>query len=509
MAVLRLKKTIQTNPAEAFFGWLAASFVFPSGPKRGRPFELDDFQKDFVRLVLERDGVDPAYRMCLFSVARKNGKTALLAALLLGFMLPDSPIFIPACKAGLAAPTARHALFIFAQAMDMLRAVGREAEAKVLKHPQPGLFRIGDAQCDVYSGSKSSGHGASLHVAFVDEIGLLPDRNAGLLDNFADALAIENGQLLGTGTRGTSRLYNELLDDPPPRTAVVCYGVERGDDYGDPAVWRKANPGLGSIKSERFMADQWAKAKATGAEREFAAWNLNARLTPARELLVDYVTLEGAYDPEAGPVEGEPCFIGLDLGGSAAQTAAAIVYASGFVRILAAFPSQPFDLAERGKRDGCGDLYLRGHAAGDLIETEGTVTDLPTFLAALVAKIGPHPVASVSCDRYRSEELRTALHRAGLPWKPRFRGSGPRDGNADILATRRLFLAGAIKLHRSQLLEGALAETDVRVSFTGAAQLDKSQRMARIDLAQALVLGCSALLEHREAIPPEYTVEVI
>lgn len=73
MAVLRLKKTIQTDPAEAFFGWLAASFVFPAGPKRGQPFELDDFQKEFVRLVLERDGVHPAYRMCLFSVARKNG----------------------------------------------------------------------------------------------------------------------------------------------------------------------------------------------------------------------------------------------------------------------------------------------------------------------------------------------------------------------------------------------------------------------------------------------------
>lgn len=66
-----------------------------------------------------------------------------------------------------------------------------------------------------------------------------------------------------------------------------------------------------------------------------------------------------------------------------------------------------------------------------------------------------------------------------------------------------------MKLHRSQLLELALGETDCRVSFTGATQLDKSSRMSRIDLAQALVLGCSAMLEDRETIPAEYEVEVL
>lgn len=503
------KKSKKTDPAEAFFGWLEKSFVFPSGPKRGLPFILDDFQRAYVRTVLARDGDDPANRVCIFSTPRKNGKTALLAVMLLGFMCPESPIYIPFCKAGITAPTARHALYVFQAAVDVLAASGRAGEAKIMTQPMPGYFKIGSARCDIYSGSKTAGHGASLNIAIADELGLLPERNAGLIDNFLDALAIENGQLLATGTRGESRTYNDLIDHPPPGTAVVCYGMEHGDDPADLDVWRRCNPGLGSIKATSFMKDQWNKAKASGTEREFMAWNLNARIAPARVLLIDYAHLEAAYDPKAGPLEGEPCFVGLDLGGSAAQTAAVIAYQSGFVRLVAAFPDTPYSLAERGKRDGVGDLYERAYAAGDLIVTPGAVTDIAEFLDALVKKIGPHPVASVSGDRYRSAELQTALARAGFNWRIRYRGQGPKDGDADIRATKRLFLAGALKLHRSQLLEGALGETDVRVSFTGAQQLDKSSRMSRIDLAQALVLACSALMEAREALPVTYSVEVI
>lgn len=511
MAVIRLKKPVAdaspVDRAEAFFAWLADTFVFAAGPKRGQPLILEPFQQDYVRMVLERDGPDPAYRMAIFSTPRKNGKTLVLATLLLGFMLPDSPVSIPGCRAGITAPTGRHALFIFQAAVELLDAAGRKGEAKILQYPSPGYFTTkGGARCDIYSGSKTSGHGASLSVALVDEAGLLK-RNSVLIDNFTDALAIENGQLLVTGTLGESREYADLIDNPPPRTAVVFYGMQRGDDPASPEVWRRCNPGLGAIKSERFMADQFAKAEAAGTLRDFEAWNLNARLTPAKELLLDFADYEKAIDPEAGPLPEEPVHLGLDLGGSSAQTAACIVHQSGFIRHLSAFPSEPMDLHQRGQRDGCGDAYARAEQAGDLITTAGSVTDLPQFLSALVAKIGPHPVASVSCDRYRREELLTALARAGIAWKPRFRGNGPKDGDADIRATRKLFLSGSVKLHPSDLMTLALAETDVRVSYTGACQLDKASRFSRIDLAQALVLGCSALLEDRDRVPVTYEIE--
>ncbi len=144
MAIIRLKKPVEAaspvDRAEAFFAWLADTFVFAAGPKRGQPLILEPFQQDYVRLVLERDGPDPAHRMAIFSTPRKNGKTLVLATLLLGFMLPDSPVSIPGCRAGITAPTGRHALFIFQAAVELLDAAGRKGEAKILQYPSPGYF---------------------------------------------------------------------------------------------------------------------------------------------------------------------------------------------------------------------------------------------------------------------------------------------------------------------------------------------------------------------------------
>lgn len=90
-----------------------------------------------------------------------------------------------------------------------------------------------------------------------------------------------------------------------------------------------------------------------------------------------------------------------------------------------------------------------------------------------------------------------------------FRSNGPKDGSADIMATRKLFLAGAVKLKRSILLEGSLGEADVRVAQTGSTRLDKSQHNSRIDIAQALTLACGAMLRARETPEIEYEVEVV
>ena len=64
-------------------------------------------------------------------------------------------------------------------------------------------------------------------------------------------------------------------------------------------------------------------------------------------------------------------------------------------------------------------------------------------------------------------------------------------------------------MKRSLMLEGRMAEADVKVSSTGACQLSKSHPHARIDVAQSLVLACSALLRARDEIRPEYTLEVL
>lgn len=498
------------SPEVRFANWLRREFVVPGGLSAGQPFELYDFQQDFVRELLARDTGGPRWRTLIYSTGRKNGKTYLLAAVLLGLMCPDSPIAIPRFAGAVSAPSEKHAVYI-AKAMEaLMESAGREKEFKRRADPKPGQVYIGTSNLLLSTGTRAQGHGADLDLAVIDEGGLITRNGEEMVTGFFDALAAKDGQLVLTGTRGDSPLYNEMLERPDKRTYVCLHSASREDDASDPVVWKKANPGLGPIKSLNFMRDAYSKAEQSGDLREFRAWHLNESLDPQRELLLEYDVLKRAYCDKPKTIPGEPVHIGIDLGGSASMTAASIAYEqSGVVKVLGAFPGAEINLLERGKRDQVGDLWHRCAQAGEIIETSGSVSDLAEFLPEVIQRIGPHPVRSVSCDRYRQAEWETAMARARLAWPVLYRGTGPKDGDQDIRATRRLFLAGLIQMKRSQLLEGSLAEADVKVSTTGACQLSKSHLHARIDVAQSLVLACSALLRARDAVQPTYEVVIL
>ncbi|WP_172978072.1 terminase TerL endonuclease subunit [Roseovarius sp. THAF27] len=490
--------------------WLAKTFVIPSGISQGQPFELQPFQMELLREFFAKDGQSPKWRAIAYSIARKQGKTMLMAALFLALMCPDSPAHQPNFRGSIAAPSERHALFVPNAMRDLMEAAGRAEELKRRADPKPGIIYIGNATLLLSTGTRSQGHGQDCDLICIDECGLLSQNQTEMVDGMTDAIATRDGQILYVGTRGDGAFFNDILDNPDPRTCVILYAADKGDDMSDPAVWRKANPGLGTIKPVRFMKDAHDKAEQSGSMTAFGAWNLNMPLTPGRELLIDYETLAKAYRKDAEPIPGEPVHIGIDLGGSASMTAATVAYeTSGIIKVLGAFPGAALSLEERGKRDLVGDLWARCAAAGELIETSGSVSDLAEFLPELIERVGPHPVRSVSCDRYRQAEFETALARSRIAWPIIYRGTGPKDGDADIRATRRLFIAGAVTLKRSLLLEGSLAEADVKVSTTGACQLQRAHQTARIDVVSSLVLACSAMLRARDAVKPEYTVEVL
>lgn len=490
--------------------WMRDTLVIPTGQNAGQPLDPHPFQTEFMRGYLLREEDGPAYRTCVLSTPRKLGKSTFLGALLLAHMLPDSPIYIPNFAGAVAAPSEKHALYISKAMHALMKAAGREGEIKTVANPRPGLVLIANGVLSLNTGTRPQGHGADLDLAVIDETGLIPKGRAELVTGFFDALSARNGQLILTGTRGDSPDYNELIDRPDKRTFVCLFGADKDDDPSDPQVWDKANPDGGRIKPRRFLKDAFSKAEQSGSLAEFQAWHLNVPLSPTRELLLDYDVLRKAYRDDPQPIPGESVHIGIDLGGSASMTAATIAYEqSGLVRVLGAFPGADLDLWERGKRDMVGDLWHRCAEAGELLQTSGSVSDLGEFLPELIQRIGAHPVRSVSCDRYRQHEFETALAKARIAWPIIYRGTGPKDGDADIRATRRLFLAGAIQMRRSLLLEGSLMEADVRVSTTGAVQLDKSHIHARIDVAQSLCLACSALLRARDEVKPEYTVEVL
>lgn len=510
MAVIRLSAKPKKDLAQQFADWLADNFVIPAGISAGQPFELHPHQLDFVRAFLERDCGSPRYRALVHSLPRKTGKSTFMAALLLGRSLPDSPIYRPGFRGTIIAPTSRFAKFIPEAALAIMEAAGRSGEIRLKHAPSPGRLVIGKAEVQLLSGDGKSGHGDDVDLSLFDEAGLVPERQAELFDSSFNSLAARDGQQILTGTRLDSPRFAEIIDRADDRTFVQLFTADPNDPLDDPATWAKATPGGFRIKSLAFVRDAFEKAKATGFLEDFRTSHLNLPGNPARELLVTYDQLSACYVPgDPQPEPGEQCWVGLDLGGSTSMTAACVVYESGLIRAIGAFPAEGMTLAERGQRDFVGPLYVQLAEEGSLHLTSGRVTSLDEFLPLVAEMVGPHEVASISADRYRREELLNALGRAGLSWPPIFRGQGPRDGSADCLATRKMVLAQAVRLKRSRLIEAGIAEADVKVHATGAVQLVKSSMRSRIDVAQSLVLAVSALFRAKDLPPVEHEITVI
>ena len=74
------KPRFESGPSDVC-DWIEWALVVPSGPLAGKPFKLGGWQRRFIKGLLQ-DEISEAG----LSVGRKNGKSGLIAALILAYI---------------------------------------------------------------------------------------------------------------------------------------------------------------------------------------------------------------------------------------------------------------------------------------------------------------------------------------------------------------------------------------------------------------------------------------
>jgi phage terminase large subunit-like protein len=246
------------------------------GKMGGKPFLLELWQKAMTAalfgFVHKIDGIRK-YREFMLIVARKNGKSAWGSAIALYLMVADNE---PGPEIVSAATKKDQAKIIWSEAKRMVKKSPilskriRTLVAEMISDFNDGSFKP-------LSSDSNTLDGLNVHCSLIDELHAIEDKN--LYDVIVDGMtAREQPISIITTTAGTVRegifdiKYEEAeriingYDDPEgykdERVLPIIYELDKRDEWIDPKCWKKANPGLGTIKNEDQLRSKVEKAKA-------------------------------------------------------------------------------------------------------------------------------------------------------------------------------------------------------------------------------------------------------
>ena len=461
------------------------------GRRAGEPFAVLPWQRRFVRHAFA-----PGVQSAALSVARGNGKTALLSGIAAATL--DGPLAVRRGETVIVASSFEQARIAFEHVVAFM---GAELEDK-------GRWRVWDTAQQARVEDKQTGarvrcigsdprraHGLAPVLVLADEPAQWPETTG---ERMVAALRTAAGKqphsrfvALGTRPADETHWFAKMLAGGADY--AQCHAARADDPPFRRRTWAKANPSMAHLSDlEVAIRHEAAEARRDPAMlAAFEALRLNLGTEDAEvSVLLDVRTwraAEGEADRTGRPVWG------VDLGTSAAQSAVAAFWPeTGRLECIAAFPRDP-DLRERGLRDGVGRLYLDCAKRGELVTLGGAAVPVAELLALAVERFG-RP-ARVVADRWREAELRDALDKAGVPPAAvAARGMGFQDGAADVREFRRAVLEGRVVAAPSLLLRSAMAEARTVSDPAGNAKLAKHNQggrrvRARDDAAAAAILA--------------------
>ena len=456
--------------------WLER-LVVGQGPLSGQRFELLDWERRFIAGAFA-DGVDQS----ALSLGRGNGKSSLVAA------IASSAICGPLAKE-------RGEVVCVASSFSQSKIIFEHALSFLSPHidADPDRFRVNDSASSARIEDRLTG--SRLRC-----IGSLPKRALGLApalvladepaawagvdsEKMFSALTtslgkIENSRFVALGTRAASGdgWFANMLRGDAPGVYAQTHAATADDDPFDPKTWKKANPSLDSFPALAATIAREAARAAVDASLlpQFLSLRLNAGVSDILEArLLAAGTWKAIETTDALEFRGD-YILGVDLGSNSAMSAASAYFpASGILDSFAIFPESP-TLLDRGRADGCGNLYSEMHTRGELVLAGARVSDVPALLREAMARWGvPRVVVS---DRWRESELRQALDAAQFPTSCQLvtRGQGYRDGGEDCRLFRSAVIDGRVVAPVSLLLRSAMSEARVTCDPAGNVKLSKA-----------------------------------
>ena len=240
------------------------------GEWAGKPVKLELFQKAYISALfgfIDKETGLRKYKETLFMVARKNGKSTMLAGIALYMLIADNE---PGAEVYSTATKKDQARIVFDETLNMINQ-SPELRRYLKKRKSDLYFPLTMAKFQPLGKNSDTLDGLNAHCVIMDELHSVKDRNLYEVMKQSQSSRRQPITVMIT-TAGTVRecIFDDiysfacgLIDGTMQDETFlpIIYELDNRDEWTDPTAWQKANPGLGSIKKLNDITEKVERAK--------------------------------------------------------------------------------------------------------------------------------------------------------------------------------------------------------------------------------------------------------
>lgn len=404
------------------------------GEHAGKPFKLLDFQRFIISNMFgfywkDEEGKPKNRRVVQYvwyEVARKNGKTALAAAILLYMMIVDGE---QSADCFFLANSHKQALLAYEYAHKFLG--GLDPKNKLFHRFRDSIkFPMTNSQISCLAADFRRLDGSNPFCFLQDEFhevstekiyanmcsGMQGRRNPmGII--ITSAGFDVNGVAYQKRKEMIEILSGKVQDDSQ---LVFIYSLDPEDDYKDPKVWQKANPSLGqTLYPDKLQIEVNKASNSPTVEpfvkcKNFGFWGLTdyekTWLTHDEILNVTCDISLDQFDPDNTIV-----WLGVDLASTCDLTALSMMVVEDGIYYFKTW----FFLPELSLQQNMNqELYQKASRRGDLIVTNGNVCDYSEVTKVILQIAERYTIGGVFYDQYNATQWAIDATAKGLPLTP-------------------------------------------------------------------------------------------
>ena len=480
-----------------------------TGKSSGQNFILEDWQAFIVANIVGWywKGTDNRrYSSSYIEISRKQGKTALAAALCLYFLIADGE---DGAEVDLAANSKEQAKIAFSFCSTFTKQL--DPKAKYLKAYRDSiLLDANNSKLKVFAADDSKLDGFNASFGLIDEYHSA--KNSKVRDVIKSSMGMrQNPHLCTITTAGFDKtlpcyklrstaidVLNGLKEDDSMFIAIYC--LDEDDEWTDEKNWCKCSPNLDVTVTSKYIREQVQSAINNPSEEVgVKTKTLNLWCDTAQVWLPETYIIKASKNVDLQNLKDYPCYVGVDLASTSDLTAVSYLVVKDdkyYFRTDYYLPESA--LREKADRE----LYKYWKQMGLLKITDGNVTDYDYITNDLMTNSNIVNIQKVGYDKYNSTQWAITATDLGLPLEEYPQTLG--NFNKPTREMERLLLSGKAVIDNNEITRWCFKNVTLKSDYNGNVKPNKSINAKKIDGAISMIQALGMYLD-----TPHYANEII